>query len=222
MATADDVAAAVIAQVGLLDAMKLEKLVYYSQAWHLAITDAPLFDDPIEAWRDGPVVDHLYQQHRKKRAVAVWPAGEPRAIGDRGRRVIALVCMEYGQKSGEELSRLTHSEEPWRVAWGGRSPFARGRTPISHGSMAKFYRRGRLGGRTAGDLAAGGIALSPPGAVEYSARDLNSKIDELRDEFMRPAEHEPTTSSSTVSANRDDPVVSNSSRVITFRTRTRP
>ena len=44
--------------------MKIQKLLYYAQGIHLAIANEPLFDDPIEAWRFGPVVPDVY--HRFK------------------------------------------------------------------------------------------------------------------------------------------------------------
>jgi uncharacterized phage-associated protein len=34
-------------------ALKLQKLLYYSQAWHLVWEDTPLFTARIEAWIDG-------------------------------------------------------------------------------------------------------------------------------------------------------------------------
>ena len=39
--------------------LKLQKLVYYSQAWFLGIYQKPLFSDKIEAWVHGPVVPAL-------------------------------------------------------------------------------------------------------------------------------------------------------------------
>lgn len=56
MATAHDVAATVLGNLGSVTAMKLEKLVYYCQGWHLAREGTLLFPEPIEAWREGPVV----------------------------------------------------------------------------------------------------------------------------------------------------------------------
>ena len=53
----------------LITNLKLQKLVYYAQAWHLALFDEPLFDDPIEAWVHGPVVSSLYSkfpEHRQR------------------------------------------------------------------------------------------------------------------------------------------------------------
>ena len=42
--------------------MKLQKLLFYGHAWHLAIKDAPLFDEDFEAWPWGPVVRDVYTQ----------------------------------------------------------------------------------------------------------------------------------------------------------------
>ncbi|WP_307850044.1 MULTISPECIES: type II toxin-antitoxin system antitoxin SocA domain-containing protein [unclassified Saccharopolyspora] len=42
-----------------MTAMKLQKLVYYSQAWHLVWDERPLFDEPVQAWANGPVVPDL-------------------------------------------------------------------------------------------------------------------------------------------------------------------
>jgi len=64
MATAHDVAAYILNKQGELPAMKLQKLVYYAQAWSLVWDEEPLFNDRIEAWANGPVVKTLYDSHR--------------------------------------------------------------------------------------------------------------------------------------------------------------
>ena len=53
-ATAHDVAAFILREYGRpMSTMKLQKLGYYAQAWHLAWEGVPLFDDNIEAWANG-------------------------------------------------------------------------------------------------------------------------------------------------------------------------
>ncbi len=47
MARAVDVATYILDREGEMSAMKLQKLVYYSQAWSLVWDDRPLFDDRI-------------------------------------------------------------------------------------------------------------------------------------------------------------------------------
>ncbi|MFI5930904.1 Panacea domain-containing protein [Actinoplanes sp. NPDC051494] len=54
--------------------MCLQKLVYYSQSWHLALLGEPLFRDTIQAWRDGPVTLTLWDQPGK----ASWKTGRAR------------------------------------------------------------------------------------------------------------------------------------------------
>ena len=41
--------------------LKLLKLLYYIQGYHLAMFDKPLFNDKIEAWTDGAVVPSVYK-----------------------------------------------------------------------------------------------------------------------------------------------------------------
>ena len=55
-----DVAAYILRKQGTMPAMKLQKLVYYSQAWSLVWDDRPIFRDRIYAWANGPVIRNLY------------------------------------------------------------------------------------------------------------------------------------------------------------------
>ena len=43
-----------------LTPMKLQRLMYYAQSWHLAIKGEPLFDDFFARWPSGPVIPSLY------------------------------------------------------------------------------------------------------------------------------------------------------------------
>jgi uncharacterized phage-associated protein len=59
-----DVADYILKHLGSMTAMKLEKLVYYSQVWSLVWTERELFRERIEAWANGPVIPSLYRLHR--------------------------------------------------------------------------------------------------------------------------------------------------------------
>lgn len=79
MAQIADVAAYILDKCGRMTVMKLQKLTYYSQAWHLVWTEKPLFDNRIEAWANGPVVRELYNLHRGRFSLsgpAEIPAGD--------------------------------------------------------------------------------------------------------------------------------------------------
>lgn len=64
MAEAIDVAEYILHKNGEMSAMRLHKLVYYCQAWHLVWEGGPLFKDEIHAWANGPVIPSLYELHR--------------------------------------------------------------------------------------------------------------------------------------------------------------
>ena len=55
-----DVAECVLQKLGAVPAMKLQKLVYYCQAWSLVWEARTIYDDRIEAWAHGPVIPRLY------------------------------------------------------------------------------------------------------------------------------------------------------------------
>src|SRR5258706_6963196 len=96
--------------------MKLQKLVYYSQAWSLLWDDQPLFQEEIRAWANGPVVPTLYDQHRGAFKVSKWPSGNPEALGPAQLETVVKVIDFYGKQSAQWLSDLSHQETPWRDA----------------------------------------------------------------------------------------------------------
>jgi uncharacterized phage-associated protein len=139
VATIDDVAAAVLTVLGRMTTKKLQKLVYYSQAWHLARNGVRLFPDEIQAWREGPVVRTLYDRHRTKYEVHTWPDGDPTRLRDDELTTVRWVAATYGRFSAESLSRMTHAESPWRVARGLVPEGEPSQAPISDDIMRNFY-----------------------------------------------------------------------------------
>lgn len=139
MASAHDVAAYILEKRGSMSAMKLQKLVYYSYAWHLVWDEKRLFPDRIQAWANGPVVRSLYASHRGQFTVSAWPSGDPNNLSKSQRGSVDAVLDFYGDKSAAWLSELTHREEPWLRARRGMAPGERGEIPISDAAMAEYY-----------------------------------------------------------------------------------
>jgi uncharacterized phage-associated protein len=139
MATAHDVAAYILRQRGAMSTWKLQKLVYYSQAWHLVWDEEPLFENRIEAWANGPVVKDLYRVHRGRFTIDSWPDGDPGALTKSERETIDVVLAGYGGLTGRALSHLTHAEDPWLEARGDLGPTDRSTATISPESMFEFY-----------------------------------------------------------------------------------
>jgi len=120
--------------------LKLQKLVYYAQAWSLVLNKEPLFDNEIEAWSHGPVVPELYREYKSYRWNALpYPEGDFPSFDEESESVLKEVQEVYGEHSGKVLEKLTHTEQPWIYARLGYAPEERCSTPISHESMVKYY-----------------------------------------------------------------------------------
>lgn len=142
MASVLDVARYVITKKHPLTIMKMQKLVYYCQAWSLARDDAPLFPEEFEAWANGPVCPQLYERQKgsflfNEDFLSDQP--EYHFTEDELETMdIVLIC--YGDDSPEQLSLLVHSELPWKIACGSTPLGEPCRTVITKESMMYYYR----------------------------------------------------------------------------------
>jgi uncharacterized phage-associated protein len=114
------------------DQLKLQKLLYYAHAWHLAIRDLPLFSEDIEAWRWGPVVRNIYYEFQgfrrraiDKEATELLRTGEsvvdyeflvPRITNHATKEFVRSVWNVHKGYTGIQLTNATHgSGEPWTI-----------------------------------------------------------------------------------------------------------
>lgn len=135
-----DVADYILSKLGELSAMKLQKLVYYCQAWHMVWEDKPLFNEEIEAWANGPVIPKLYALHRG--IFSLTPAffnGDINKISVESKRVIDQVLKFYSPKTPQWLSDLTHMEDPWKLARVGVPDGEPSDKVITKASIAEYY-----------------------------------------------------------------------------------
>lgn len=141
MAQAVDVAKYILAQAGEMTAMKLQKLVYYSQAWSLVWDESPLFDDEIQAWANGPVVPALYGYHRGQFKVNehTFSDGNIDALTPNQQDSVRKVLEALQSKSGQWLSELTHMESPWKDARGDLKLTERSNAVISLAAIHEYY-----------------------------------------------------------------------------------
>ncbi|MGE4558309.1 MAG: Panacea domain-containing protein [Desulfovibrionaceae bacterium] len=124
----------------LLTHLKLQKLVYYAQAFHLAIFKTPLFNDQIQAWDHGPVTPRLFHEYKKYKSGPIPPleAGSADdAFTPEQIELLNEVNEVYGQFGACALRNMTHEEDPWLNAFedGGQN------TTISHEAMCDYYVR---------------------------------------------------------------------------------
>lgn len=120
MATALDVAQFFIAsgansEEGGISNLKLQKLVYYAQGFHLALFDAPLFDEDLEAWTHGPVTPSLYHQYKGYGSAPITAPSYDLTdeFSPEQRDLLDEVHDVFGQFSAWKLRNMTHNESPW-------------------------------------------------------------------------------------------------------------
>ncbi|MDR2496832.1 MAG: DUF4065 domain-containing protein [Tannerellaceae bacterium] len=121
----------------IISNLKLQRLLYYAQGFHLAIYGTPLFEDLVEAWNYGPVVPSVYQIYRGHGtgALPVDNSTEVHcSISEDQLAIIEEVYDVYGQYSGLKLMHLTQHEEPWKS-----TPTGRGNV-IDTAKMEQFFR----------------------------------------------------------------------------------
>lgn len=139
MPTVHDVAKFILNQTGEISAMKLQKLVYYSQAWSLVWDENPLFSERIIAWANGPVVYELYNEHRGQFTVSVLQPGNENQLSPEQQTTVSRVVDFYGKHTAQELSDFTHNEPPWKSARKGLEPGQKGNVEISLAAMDEYY-----------------------------------------------------------------------------------
>lgn len=125
-----------------MSTMKLQKLCYYAQGWHLAFTDQPMFPETFEAWRAGPVSYALFDKHRGMYSVHRIEQGDPSNLSNNHRVVAEGVYSNYGALTGVQLSELSHAPGgPWDMARqeAGAQEGAWGNHPIDQQVMRDYF-----------------------------------------------------------------------------------
>ncbi|WP_019011017.1 Panacea domain-containing protein [Deinococcus aquatilis] len=108
-----------------LTQMQINKLVFIAHGWALALLGRPLTYNTFHAWQRGPVARRLWEYWR---TLGRQPIRDPLPVSDAEPRLkededalnlIRGIWATYGQKSGEELSNLTHLQgSPWAQTYG--------------------------------------------------------------------------------------------------------
>ena len=108
-----------------LTPMKLQKLVYFAHGWYLAMTGEPLIEEPIEAWRYGPVVSSLYHEFKSfgattpinrlaRRNISHPRIDDVSGDNDLAKAIVGRVWQTYGRLTAVKLSNITHQPDtPW-------------------------------------------------------------------------------------------------------------
>jgi uncharacterized phage-associated protein len=154
--TADDIASYFITfsnSVGdYISNLKLQKLLYYSQAWYLGIKKKQLFQDDFEAWVHGPVIRRIYGNYKcygYNPIVLDKDEGEveteilnfKKSFGNELTSFLQSIIDEYFGLSAWTLEKLVHQEAPWIFAREGLDDYEPSTNIISKKSMMDYYTK---------------------------------------------------------------------------------
>jgi uncharacterized phage-associated protein len=115
--------------------LKLQKLIYYAQAYHLAIFESPFFDEDFEAWTHGPVCPSVYHQYKQFGALPINIDSETdlNQFSEDQLELLEEIYDVFGQFSAWKLRNMTHEEAPWKE----KEAVA---GSIEKSSMMEFYK----------------------------------------------------------------------------------
>lgn len=149
MATIDDVCDYIISKTDQdgLSILKLQKLLYYCQAWFLAFGRGRLFDGKFQAWVHGPVNRQIYDRFKDSKllyssvsAENINPGFSYDKLTTDERAQIDAILGVYAGFTGDQLESMAHQEEPWVSARGGIPLHERCENEIDEKIMEDYYK----------------------------------------------------------------------------------
>lgn len=114
--------------------LKMQKLLYYAQAWYIVNYSVPLFEDPIKAWKFGPIVENAYHYFKRFKYSPIQFANREKIeekIPEQEKKYLDEFYPIFIKYSASDLTQLSHNEAPWRETPQGMT--------ISIEKIKKFY-----------------------------------------------------------------------------------
>lgn len=96
--------------------LKLQKVLYFAQAYYLSKIGKPLFSDSIEAWEYGPVVPDVYRKFRHSGSNPIICEEDKSSLSNEDKETLKNVWGTFGGYSASKLVDITHAHTPWKEA----------------------------------------------------------------------------------------------------------
>lgn len=99
--------------------LRLQKLLYFVQAYFFLSLDEPCFNNRIEAWDFGPVVPAVYHKYKRFGSMIIQeneecPVGD---IDEEDCQRIDDMLDACADKTTRELVNISHQQAPWKLAY---------------------------------------------------------------------------------------------------------
>lgn len=130
-----------------LNVLKLHKLLYYVQAWHLAFYGKQIMPGVrFQAWVHGPVSREIYDRFSGVKnmysPISILdrkPEFHSGQVSEGDKNHINSILDLYAPYTGDQLEYFTHQETPWQNARVGLPAHQRSETLIDEGLMQSYY-----------------------------------------------------------------------------------
>ncbi|MCK4386606.1 MAG: SocA family protein [Candidatus Pacebacteria bacterium] len=113
--------------------LKLQKILYFAQAYYLAKLGRPLFSDNIEAWEYGPVVPVVYRKYKINKSNPIIDEKDKSSLSVEDKKIVRKIWDSFGGYSTSRLVDITHAHTPWREANKSTSQI------IHHKTIREYY-----------------------------------------------------------------------------------
>ena len=129
---------------------KFHSLLYICQGICLGVTGRVLFEEMVEAWRDGPVVPDVHYLHRGVDLLSYGslPEGSRKELDSASLRIVDYVVANYGLERGDFLQRwVCGRDTPWDLAFSRGGCYSEIDVDMMQGWFARDFERVSCGGR---------------------------------------------------------------------------
>lgn len=141
----------IVKHFGSMSHLKLQKLLFYCDAYHLAYFGEELITDRFQAWVHGPVSRKVYDRLKDKSILYSDLKYEPKPddidvdiefdkLTSDQKALLTDVLTELSTWTGFQLESATHNEAPWKKARSGYGPADRCEVLISKETTRDFYK----------------------------------------------------------------------------------
>ena len=120
--------------------LKLQKLLYYAEAWTQLLLNRTLFEEQFEAWAHGPVVREVFHEFKDAKWSPLEIQGNLIKFDEDVQNVLTQVLKAYGGVPAKTLENMTHNERPWIEARGGCAPEQRCTEAIHKASIKNYFQ----------------------------------------------------------------------------------
>lgn len=123
--------------------LKVQKLLYYAEAWNQVINGEELFEGQIQAWAHGPVVPEVFHEFKAYgwNPLPVPDEKEIPKFSEEAENVLQQIIDSYGELPAKTLENMTHEDEPWIRARGTLAPEERCEASIPKKEIKAFFEK---------------------------------------------------------------------------------